>query len=147
MSADRIFLDANILFSAAYGSPGLRQLWESAEKEVCRLFASNYVVEEARRNLTDPEQMKRLEVYLSKIEIVPDVDPTIPCPIDLPEKDRPVLLTAISIKADYLLTGDHLHFGRYFGKIVSGVRICSPRDYFGKYLRMRTKRKQCHYDV
>jgi len=36
---------------------------------------------------------------------VPDVDPTIPCPIDLPEKDRPVLLTAISIKPVILSQG------------------------------------------
>ncbi len=144
MSADRIFLDANILFSMAYGSPGLNRLWEWAGEKHCHLFASNYVVEEARRNLSDPEQIQRLETYLSRNEIVPDVDPTIPCPIDLPEKDRPVLLTAISIKADYLLTGDQLHFGRYFGKIVSGVRICPPRDYFGQYLRMRSKRKKDH---
>jgi len=142
MNIDRIFLDANILFSATYGSPGLNRLWELAGEKDCLLFASNYVVEEARRNLPDSEQIRRLEAYLSKIEIVPDVDPTIPCPIDLPEKDRPVLLTAISIKADYLLTGDRIHFGRYFGKIVSGVRICPPRDYLAKSLRKRSKRKK-----
>jgi len=109
MNIDRIFLDANILFSATYGSPGLIRLWELAGEKDCLLFASNYVVEEARRNLPDSEQIRRLEAYLSKIEIVPDVDPTIPCPIELPEKDRPVLLAAISIKANYLLTGE-----RYF---------------------------------
>jgi len=142
MSVDRIFLDANILFSAAYGSPGLNSLWELAGEKDCLLFASNYVVEETRHNLVDSEQIRRLEAYLSKIEIVPDVDPTIPCPIELPEKDRPVLLTAISIKAGYLLTGDRIHFGRYFGKIVSGVRICPPRDYLAKSLRKRSKRKK-----
>lgn len=147
MSVDRIFLGANILFSAAYGSPGLNQLWEWAGEKNCVLFASNYVVEEARRNLPNPEQTQRLETYLSKTEIVPDVDPTIPCSINLPEKDRPVLLTAISIKADYLLTGDRVHFGRYFGKIVSGVRICPPRDYFAKYLRRRSKRKKDNSDA
>lgn len=134
MSADRIFLDANILFSMAYGSPGLNRLWEWAEEKHCHLLASNYVVEEARRNLSDSEQIQILEYYLSRIEIVADVDPTIPCPIDLTEKDRPVLLTAISVKADYLLTEDHLHFGRYFGKTISGVRISPPRDYFARSL-------------
>lgn len=140
MSADRIFLDANILFSMAYGSPGLNRLWEWAGEKLCRLFASNYVVEEARRNLSGPEQIQKLETYLSRIEIVSDVDPTIPCPIGLPEKDRPVLLTAISIKADYLLTGDQTHFGKYFGKTVSGVRICPPRDYFATCFGKRSKK-------
>lgn len=137
MNVERIFLDANVLFSIAYGSPGLSRLWDFARKKRCMLFASDYVIEEARRNLFDPDQIKRLETYLSKIKIVPDVDPTIPCPIELPEKDRPVLLAAISIKANYLLTGDTIHFGKYFGKIVSGVKICRPRDYLSKRLHKK----------
>ena len=132
MSIDKIFLDANILFSVAYGSPGLNRLWELARQKRCHLFSSAYVVEEAKRNFFDPDQIKKLGDYLSKIKIVPDVDPTIPCPIELPEKNRPVLLAAISIKANYLLTGDTIHFGKYFGQTINGVKICSPRDYFGE---------------
>jgi predicted nucleic acid-binding protein len=129
MTADRIFLDANILFSIAYGSPGLNRLWELAQKKYCELFASNYVVEEAKRNLFSSEQLRNLEAFLSMVQIVPDVDPNIPCPIELPEEDRPVLLAAISIKADYLLTGDRIHFGKYFGQTVRGIKICLPRSY------------------
>ena len=126
---DRIFLDANVLFSIAYGSPGLKRLEERAQKKHCLLFASNYVIEEARRNLSNPSQLKRLETFLSKVQIIPEIDPQLPSPLDLPEKDRPVLLAAISVRADYLLTGDITHFGKYFGKRVSGVTICLPRDY------------------
>lgn len=129
---DRVFLDANILFSVAYGSPSLDLLWNFAEKNLCLLFASNYVVKEARRNLHDPDHLKKLEACLSKVQIVPEVDPEMPCPIDLPEKDRPVLLAAISIKANYLITGDIEHFGKYFGQTVSGVKICKARDYLRK---------------
>jgi predicted nucleic acid-binding protein len=138
MTADRIFLDANIFFSIAYGSPGLNRLVELAKRKRCMLFVSDYVIEEARRNLFQPEQLKRLEVFLSKVQIVPEVDPEIPCPIILPEKDRPVLLAAISIKADFLLTGDIIHFGEYFGQVVNGVRICLPRDYLS-HLQPRIK--------
>ncbi len=127
---DRIFLDANILFSIAYGSLGLNRLWNLAERKHCLLLASNYVIEEARRNLFHPPQVKRLEACLRKVQIVPEVDTQMSCPIQLPEKDRPVLLAAISINANYLLTGDTLHFGKYFGQTISGVKICSPRDYF-----------------
>jgi predicted nucleic acid-binding protein len=129
MTIDRIFLDANILFSFSYGSPSLARTWECIENRTCLPFASQYVIEEARRNLSEPEQIKKLEVFLSEVQIVPEVDPHIPCPIDLPEKDRPVLMAAISIKADYLLTGDRSHFGKYFGKSVGRVKICRPRDY------------------
>ena len=137
MTIDRIFLDANILFSVACGSPGLNRLWKSARQKRCTLFASNFVVEEARRNLFHPEQMERLEGYLSEVRIVPEVDPTLPCPLDLPEKDRPVLMAAISVKVDYLMTGDSTHFGEYFGQTVNGVKICRPRDYLAKPLRKK----------
>ena len=140
MNIDRIFLDANILFSVAYGSPGLNRLWEFAKKKRCLLFASTYVVEEAKHNLSSSEQIDRLEACLSTVRIIPEVDPQIPCPIELPEKDRPVLLAAISIRANYLGTGDRLHFGKYFGKTVSGVKICRPGDYFG-YQQRRIKRQ------
>ncbi|HVP77715.1 MAG TPA: PIN domain-containing protein [Thermodesulfobacteriota bacterium] len=132
MTVDRIFLDANILFSVAYGSPGLNRLWIFAHQKRCRLFASRFVVEEAKRNLSHPEQKKRLEDSLSEVQIVPEADPTLPCPIDLPEKDRPVLMAALSNKVDYLMTGDSTHFGKYFGQTVSGVKICRPRDYLVK---------------
>jgi uncharacterized protein len=130
--ADRIFFDANILFSIAYGSPGLKRLEELARNKRCSLFASDYVIEEARRNLSDPSQQRRLHTFLTNVEITPEMDPQIPCPLDLPEKDRPVLLAAIFIRADFLLTGDTIHFGKHFGKKVSGVTICLPRDYLSK---------------
>lgn len=50
---DRLFLDANILFSAAYRpDAGLRRLWEVPNVE---LVTSAYAGEEARRNLDLPE--------------------------------------------------------------------------------------------
>ena len=129
MSTDRIFLDANILFSMAYGSPGLEKLLELAKKGICELLVSRYVIEEARRNLFEPEQLKRLEGFLSHMRIIPEVDPRLECPIDLPDKDRPVLMASVSAGADYLLTGDMVHFGQYFGKTIQGTKICMARDY------------------
>lgn len=137
MKVDRLFLDANILFSIAYGSPGLTRLWRLAQKRKCLLFASNYVIEEARHNLPDPDQIKKLDDFLSVVQIVPEVDPHIPCPIDLPEKDRPVLLAVLSIRADYLLTGDRIHFGKYFGRTVGGVKILQSWQYFSRQGRKK----------
>jgi len=129
MTVDRIFLDANVLFSVAYGSRGLISFWDLAEKKRCLLFTSEYAVAEARRNLLTVDQLKRLETYVSKVRIAPEVDPGMPCPIPLPEKDRPVMLAALAAKVNYLVTGDTVHFGKYFGQVVSGVKTCRPADY------------------
>lgn len=130
MSSERVFLDANVLFSIAYGSPGLEQLWSDAKNEKYELFASQYVIEEAKRNLDRREQLDVLNRLLSEVRVAPEADPALPCPIPLPEKDRPVLLAALSCKADYLITGDVTHFGKYFGKRIRSLRICTPRDFF-----------------
>jgi predicted nucleic acid-binding protein len=130
MSSERVFLDANILFSIAYGSPGLERLWGDAKRGKYELIASQYVIEEAKRNLDRREQQDALNRFLSEVRVVPEADPALPCPIPLPEKDRPVLMAALSCKADYLITGDVSHFGRYFGKKIRTLRICAPRDFF-----------------
>lgn len=124
----KLFLDVNILFSAAYGSPAMKRLWEQAKKGTYTLIASSYVIEEARRNLDNDEQVMALEECLIRVQIVPEVDPDIPCPIDLPKKDRPVYMAALLARADYLITGDLDHFGPYLGQKVQGVTICRLRD-------------------
>lgn len=126
---DRIFLDANILFSAAYGLSGLDRLWDLRGKGKCVLIASDYVIEEARRNLSDQSRIDRFESHLAGMEITHEADPGIKCTVDLPDKDIPVLMAAVSAKADYLLTGDVRHFGKYFGQVIMGVRILMARDY------------------
>ena len=60
---DRVFLDANVLFSAAYRPDSrLRELWALAEVE---LVTSAYSVEEACRNLDNPVQRADLEKLLT----------------------------------------------------------------------------------
>ena len=49
--------------------------------------------------------------------------------ISLPEKDIPILLSAIQARATQLLTGDLRHFGRYFGRNRAGVLIMPPAAY------------------
>jgi predicted nucleic acid-binding protein len=130
---DRLFLDANVLFSAAYRKgAGLLRLWDL---EGVRVVTSRYAVEEARRNLPDRDQQSRLESLLRETEIVDEVDPrTVDDDHRLPEKDRPILRAAVGARATHLLTGDVTHFGRFFGHRLTGVMIQSP----GAYLRSRT---------
>ena len=129
MRTETVFLDASVLFSVAYGSAGLDYLWELSRKGVCVLLASQYVIEEAKRNLHSKEQLGKLDSFLSRVEVVIETDPDLSCPIDLPEKDVPVLMAAVSTGANFLITGDMAHFGKHFGKTVMGVQILMPRDY------------------
>jgi predicted nucleic acid-binding protein len=127
---DLVFLDANVLFSAAYRrEAGLRRLWGSSD---LRLLTSTYAVEEARRNLVSAQQRAELEKLLASVEVLAVVSGDLPIPpdIELPDKDRPILAAAIHARATHLLTGDFRDFGKYYGQVVQGVLIIPPAEYF-----------------
>lgn len=129
MKKDVLFLDANILFSAAYReNAGLLRLWELKS---IKLVSSFYAIEEASRNLDKQEQKKRLEVLLARVEKLPYHHETIKLPenVVIREKDKPILLAAIAAKADYLITGDIRDFGKFYGKKIRGVTILPPSEY------------------
>ena len=126
---DRLFLDANVLFSAAYRpSAGVARLWRL---QGVSLVTSSFAVQEARRNLRDPEQEARLDGFLRGIEIGEALmlPPEHRGQIELPEKDWPILGGAVASGATHLITGDQRHFGQYFGRRVLGVWILRPADY------------------
>ncbi len=125
---DRVFLDANILFSAAYGSAGLRTLWHLTRAGRCALLASSHVIEEARRNLS-PQHLPTFEELERDLKVASAPAQDVPCPIQLPGGDREAFLAALAAGASHFLTGDVRHFGRYFGMTVAGVLIQSPGDY------------------
>jgi uncharacterized protein len=128
---DRLFLDANVLFSGAYRSEaGLLKLWKLRDVVLC---TSNYAAEEARLNLSDELQRHRLVKLLLTVQFCDASERELPRGISLPEKDVHILLAAIEGRATHLLTGDVRHFGHYFGKTVEGVLILLP----GEYLRRR----------
>jgi len=126
---DRLFLDANVLFSAAYrADAGVARLWALPS---VHLLTSSYAVEEARRNLQGDDQQKRLGEILQKVEVgeAMMLPPELRGGIELPEKDWPVLGGAAASGATHVITGDVRHFGRYFGEELLGVLILKPADY------------------
>lgn len=130
---DRVFLDANVLVSAALKPESrLASLWTLTD---VRLLGSPYVLAEARRNVAAPDAAARLESLIAALAVLPTepTDFTIEGDPDLPDRDRPVLLAAIVSGADWLLTGDIRHFGSCLGRAVHGVRVALP----GEYLRGR----------
>ena len=129
---ERVFLDANVLFSAAYGTgprgSGLCRLWDLADVE---LVTSGYALEEARRNLSTEEQRARLDELASKVRVVPETAGPFPVRVDLPEKDLPILGAAMQAGATHLITGDRTHFGAFYGQRIAGVLILRPAAYLG----------------
>ena len=125
---DRLFLDANVLFSAAYRiDSGLRVFWELADVE---LVTSSYALEEARRNLDTNERTTRLEELARAIEVLPEpLVQELPSDVELAEKDRPILAAALQSGSSHLITGDRQHFGHHFGKSIGCVLVMRPGDY------------------
>ena len=124
----RVFLDANILFSGSQiGSP-IRKLLDSLHARA-HLLAHPGVIEEARRNISakKPDWMLGFDSLLGELQISTQI-----CACQetsLPPKDQPVMAAALGSEADILLTGDRQHFGSLFGTTISGMRICSVRQF------------------
>ena len=132
----RLFLDANVLFSAAYREgAGLLQLWELPGTVV---MTSGYAAEEARRNLETDAARARLESLLNRTLLVPEA-PDVPLPASarLPDKDRPILQAAIAATASHLVTGDIHDFGALIGKRVHGISIDTPARVLSTLARSR----------
>jgi predicted nucleic acid-binding protein len=114
----RLFLDANVLFTAAHNPEGKAALViELAAAGHWEGVTSSYCVAEARLNLERkyPDFLGRFEKILDTVRLVPDVSAEM-CPIRLPEKDRPVFASAVRCGATRFLTGDRRHFGPFMNK-------------------------------
>lgn len=130
-AALRIFLDANILFSAAQTDGAVRRLLYLLHADGHTLVADTYVAIEAERNLAakaGTDAAAYLEALLSRIEVSGVAAHAVSTPVAdwLPAKDRPVLHAAIASRCQALVTGDLTHFGAGYGKSFDGVTIYAP---------------------
>jgi len=128
----RVFLDANVLFSAAKSDGAVRELLLLVEQCGHQCCVDAYVIEEARRNLAAkaPDRISVLETLLLRMKSAgaQPADPVLEASLPLPAKDRPVLAAAIHLSCDALITGDRTHFGSLYGRTIHGVAIHSPRS-------------------
>ena len=122
----RVFLDANILFSASQAHRRMKALFDVLSARA--VFLTNeYAAEEARRNLAAkfPDGVKTLERLLKNCEIILQLATDVEA--GLPLKDVPILGGAIAGHTTYLLTGDERDFGKLWGTTIQGVKVVSPR--------------------
>lgn len=123
----RLFLDANVLFTAAHNPTGKAAfVITTATTGHWEVVTAVLAAEEARRNLERkyPQYRASLDTLLEGIAQIPSGDGE-HCPLPLPSKDRPILEAAIASRATHLLTGDLKHFGPYMNNSVvsAGVLI------------------------
>ena len=128
----KVFLDANIIFSAAATDGAIRSLLGLIEDAGHECWADAFVVEEARRNIEakSPDATVGLEGLIKRLQLV-EAGRQIPPSADfgkLPDKDRPVLEAAVRAGCQLLVTGDRTHFGAFYGRTLAGVAIHSPRS-------------------
>jgi len=117
-TGSRVFLDANVLFTAAHNPKGKAAfIIEMGEAGQYSLFTSNAAFEEAKRNLAIkyPDSLPLLNDFLDRItSIIADL--SAPFPAGLPPKDAIIFQAAVSCRATHFLTGDLRHFGSFMNR-------------------------------
>jgi predicted nucleic acid-binding protein len=128
-------LDSSVLLAAAGSTSGAsRLLIMSAKREGWTLLTSAYCVREAEHNLPKlrpraaSDWRRIIRPRLSEVGTHLVLDRPL---VYRAVKDRPVVITALSLKADVLLTLDRDDFHDLLGTSVYGLPIRTP----GEFLR------------
>jgi predicted nucleic acid-binding protein len=136
----RVFLDANVLFSAAYRETGsVRAFFALAATGACHLVSSGHAIEEARRNIAAryPRRLTDLEGLVGTLEITPEPRTSTlewAASMGLPPKDAPILAAAVDSRCHVLATGDGTGFGRLLGRRLKGTVVMLPAEAIGLLL-------------
>jgi predicted nucleic acid-binding protein len=122
----RIFLDANVLFSASNNKSRIGELvFLLIDKGYA--FTSDLALEETSRNLL----LKRAEwiaAFTSLRERIIKVQTIhFDIQVTLDAKDIPLLCAAIHARCDYFVTGDKYDFGHLYGKKIEGIEIITVK--------------------
>jgi len=132
----RVFLDANVLFTAAYSPDGLSAiLIELGAARRVTLLTSSLAIVEAERNLETkrPAALPTLRRSLTAVRIVgepPPADVERLTPPELSSKDRPLLAAAIIARATHFVTGDLADFERWMHQPARlPLRVLTPRQF------------------
>lgn len=130
----RVFLDANVLFSAAYRDRAdLLVFFDLARAGLLELTTSTFAVDEATRNmaLKRPERTAHCARLAAELAFAPSPSTehiAVAEVTGLPPKDVPILAAALPADADLLVTGDRTHFGRLFGRSIGRLTVQRPAD-------------------
>lgn len=128
----RLFLDANVLFSAAHrGTGSVRIFFRLAAAGACELVSSPYAIDEARRNVARkyPGRLPDLEALVARLAVCVEATPenvAWAAGYRLPAKDAPILAAAVQAGATLLVTGDQKDFGHLYGQTLRRTQVLPP---------------------
>ncbi len=129
----RLFLDANVLFTAAHNPSGRAAFTiELGAQGHWELFSSTYALEEARRNLERkfPDSLAGLGSLLHSVHFI-EQRAGLDYLEGLAEKDQPIFQAALACQATHLLTGDLKDFGPFMNQpeLTHGVCIQTVAEF------------------
>ncbi|MCL4498271.1 MAG: PIN domain-containing protein [Deltaproteobacteria bacterium] len=130
----KVFLDSNVIFSAAYsGKEKSRSylFFELQTLNIIKIYISNLVKFESIHNIKikKPEKLDFLNELLSKADIIEDVDVYYEFAKNLPENDRIILSSAIYHDIDFFITGNTKDFLTFYNKKLKNTLILTPKDF------------------
>ena len=131
----RVFLDANVVFTAAHNPEGKAALLiELGGRGLWEVCSSRLAAEEARRNLARkfPQCLDSLSTLLRDVRLS-EHQADLFFPEGLARKDRPIFQAALACRATHLLTGDLKDFGRFMNRPeqTAGIRIQTVAEFLG----------------
>jgi uncharacterized protein len=120
----KVFLDANILFSAADYRSATRKLVVGL-CSIAEAITNHHAWGEAYRNLLlkRPDQLDGLKDLSNYVNISNAFKNILTK--EIPENDIPIIAGAIGSQCTHLWTGDKRHFGKWYGKKLNGVIVVS----------------------
>lgn len=114
----RVFLDANVIFTAAHNPRGKAAfVFDLGTAGHFLLFTSDAALAEAERKLEAryPGSIPFLSQLKDRISTV-TADLSAPFPDGLPSKDALIFQAAVACRATHFLTGDLHHFGPFMNR-------------------------------
>ena len=119
----RVFLDANILFSASDLRSQTSKTLELLLYQNHEAVTSPYAWGEAQRNVIDkcPLLLTGLQRFQGRVMLTDAIQMLLD--VEVEEKDKPILAGAIGARCTHLWTGDKTHFGKFYGKKIQGVTV------------------------
>ena len=120
----KVFLDANVLFSASDPGGATRKLLDRVAQHG-RVLTNPHAREEARRNLERkrPHLLSGLEDLRCRLTVTHAF--RLPTDVDVVDKDKPVIAGAIGAGCTHFWTSDRQHFGPLYGMKIHGVEVTS----------------------
>lgn len=138
-----VVLDSNVIISSLLKSTSasskIMELWT---KHYFDLISSTYIITEVKKTLSDKELLKKYRFSPTKqsrlisrlVHFSKMVNPTIISNIVRDQKDNPVISTAISGHANYLVTGDQDLLVLAKHKQIQPLEILSPTDFLHEFM-------------